>query len=112
MMGLHTDYRGKRDRFATGSLTVGVDIGGTNLRAAVVDADGQILDIEKLPTPSNVYALETALVHAIGCLQRRNEGIAAVGLAVGEKVGTAEGVVVGVEVGVFVIARHSCAVCG
>ena len=25
----------------TGTLTVGVDIGGTNLRAAVVDADGQ-----------------------------------------------------------------------
>ena len=70
------------DRRVTGSLTVGVDIGGTNLRAAVVDADGQILDIEKLPTPSNVYALETALVHAIGCLQRRNEGIGAVGLAV------------------------------
>lgn len=70
------------ERLVTGTLTVGVDIGGTNLRAAVVDADGQILDIEKLPTPSNVYALETALVHAIGCLQRRNEGIVAVGLAV------------------------------
>ncbi|HIW96642.1 MAG TPA: ROK family protein [Candidatus Corynebacterium gallistercoris] len=63
-------------------LTVGVDIGGTNLRAAVVDAHGRIVDVEKLPTPSNVYALEKALAHAVGALQGRNEGIAGVGLAV------------------------------
>lgn len=62
-------------------LTVGIDIGGTNLRAAVVDADGHVLDVEKLPTPSNARALETALERAVRALCDRNPGVVGVGLA-------------------------------
>lgn len=65
-----------------GTLTIGVDIGGTNLRAAVVDAEGQILDSEQLPTPSTVTALETAILNAISALRSRNPEVGAVGLAI------------------------------
>lgn len=63
------------------TLTIGIDIGGTNLRAAVVDADGRVLDTEQLPTPSTVEALETAVARAVGELRTRHT-VAAVGLAV------------------------------
>ncbi|MGO1948719.1 MAG: ROK family protein [Mycobacteriaceae bacterium] len=62
-------------------LTIGIDIGGTNLRAAVVDADGRVLDIEQLPTPSSVGALEKAISNAVSALRSRHE-VVAVGLAV------------------------------
>jgi glucokinase len=62
-------------------LTIGIDIGGTNLRAAVVDGTGSIIDIEQLPTPSSVNALETAISHVVGILRGRHE-VTAVGLAV------------------------------
>lgn len=71
-------------------LTIGVDIGGTNFRAAIVDSSGTILDTEQLPTPSSAIALEDALELAIGELLGRHRAhhgeeaatIAAVGLAV------------------------------
>ena len=68
----------------TEKLTIGVDIGGTNFRASVVDGAGNILDTEQLPTPSSAVALEDALELAIGELRGRREGaeIVAVGLAV------------------------------
>lgn len=62
-------------------LTIGIDIGGTNLRAAVVDRQGRITDIEQLPTPSSVTALETAISHVVGALRSRHR-VDAVGLAV------------------------------
>ncbi|MDN6386868.1 MAG: ROK family protein [Corynebacterium sp.] len=62
-------------------LTIGIDIGGTNLRAAVVDPDGRVLDVEQLPTPSTVESLETAIAHAVGILRSRHS-VGAVGLAV------------------------------
>lgn len=62
-------------------LTIGIDIGGTNLRAAVVDPDGQVLEVEQLPTPSTVDSLETAIAHAVGILRSRHT-VGAVGLAV------------------------------
>ena len=37
-----------------GPLTIGFDIGGTNLRAAVVDANGQILDVASTSTPQTL----------------------------------------------------------
>lgn len=70
-----------RDVSTTERLTIGIDIGGTNLRAAVVDRAGRILDLEQLPTPSSVPALETAISHVVGILRSRHD-IAAVGLAV------------------------------
>ena len=31
--------------------TIGIDVGGTSLRASVVDDHGRILDRERVPTP-------------------------------------------------------------
>ena len=65
----------------TAPLTIGFDIGGTNLRGAVVDDRGQIVDSEQIPTPETAEALEDGIVHIVNLLRRRHE-IAAVGLAV------------------------------
>uniref|UniRef100_UPI00245502C0 ROK family protein n=2 Tax=Nocardia TaxID=1817 RepID=UPI00245502C0 len=62
-------------------LTVGVDVGGTNIRASVVDADGEVLDTVQAPTPRSARALEDALARAVGELRGRHP-VAAVGLAV------------------------------
>ncbi len=74
-----TDILGQMS--ATSSLTIGIDIGGTNLRAAVVSPDGQILDVEQLPTPSSVEALEKGITLVVSALRERHE-VSAVGLAV------------------------------
>jgi glucokinase len=37
--------------------TVGIDLGGTNLRIGVVDADGRILDEHRVPAPHDLGAL-------------------------------------------------------
>ncbi|WP_067655117.1 ROK family glucokinase [Nocardia harenae] len=62
-------------------LTVGVDVGGTNIRASVVDADGEVLDTVAAPTPHSAKALDAALVRTVRELCQRHD-IAAVGLAV------------------------------
>ncbi|MFI1461607.1 ROK family protein [Nocardia carnea] len=62
-------------------LTVGVDIGGTNIRASVVDGTGEVLDTVQCPTPHSAPALEGALGRAVRELGDRHE-IDAVGLAV------------------------------
>lgn len=62
-------------------LTVGIDIGGTNIRASVVDATGEVLDTVQSPTPHSAPALETALDRAVRELGDRHT-IDAVGLAV------------------------------
>lgn len=63
-------------------LTIGMDIGGTNLRAAVIDADGAIVDLEKLPTPSEAPALEDTIVRVVDTLRARHPKVGAVGLAI------------------------------
>ncbi|MFD4406384.1 ROK family protein [Nocardia sp. NPDC058499] len=62
-------------------LTVGVDIGGTNIRASVVDGTGEVLDTVQCPTPHSAPALEGALGRAVRELGDRHD-IDAVGLAV------------------------------
>ncbi|WP_062988763.1 ROK family protein [Nocardia anaemiae] len=62
-------------------LTVGIDVGGTNIRASVVDGDGEVLDTVVAPTPHSARALENALDRAVRELCRRHP-ISAVGLAV------------------------------
>ncbi|NUS43626.1 MAG: ROK family protein [Mycobacteriaceae bacterium] len=62
-------------------LTVGVDIGGTSIRAAVVDRDGQVLDAARAPTPNSERALDDAVVRAVRELAGRHR-VEAVGLAV------------------------------
>ncbi|WP_252438038.1 ROK family protein [Pseudonocardia humida] len=61
-------------------LTVGVDVGGTSVRAGVVDADGTILDTARTPTPRSDGALEAALARVVGELAERYP-VGAVGLA-------------------------------
>ena len=62
-------------------LTIGIDVGGTSIRAAVVDPDGQVLDSAQAPTPQNSRALESGLDRAVRELAARHD-VAAVGLAV------------------------------
>ena len=43
-------------------LTIGFDIGGTNLRAAVIDASGEIIDSSSVPTATTAEQLEDDIV--------------------------------------------------
>ena len=61
-------------------LTVGVDVGGTSVRAGVVDADGTILDSVRTPTPRSEAALEAAVAGVVGRLAALHQ-VRAVGLA-------------------------------
>jgi glucokinase len=62
-------------------LTVGIDVGGTSIRAAVVDGHGQVLEWTRSPTPKSARALDDALVRTITELAD-NHQVEAVGLAV------------------------------
>ncbi|WP_081706263.1 ROK family protein [Nocardia sp. CNY236] len=62
-------------------LTVGIDIGGTTIRAAAIDDGGEVLDTVQAPTPQSARALEDALEVAVRDLGRRHP-VSAVGLAV------------------------------
>jgi glucokinase len=61
--------------------TIGVDIGGTSVRAGVVDRHGNVLDTARAPTPTGEAALEDAIVSAVTGLAVRHR-VTAVGLAV------------------------------
>ena len=61
-------------------LTVGVDIGGTKVLAAVVDSDGQVLAQERRPTEGHdVRRVEDTIVELVGELGARYD-VAAVGI--------------------------------
>jgi len=62
-------------------LTVGIDVGGTSVRAGVVDPQGAVLDTTRAPTPSGGAPLEDAIACAVEELGARHT-ISAVGLAV------------------------------
>jgi glucokinase len=62
------------------TLTVGVDVGGTSVRAGVVDDEGNLLDTARTLTPRSDNALEAALAGVIAELAGRHR-IGAVGLA-------------------------------
>jgi glucokinase len=61
-------------------LTVGVDVGGTRVRAGVVDAQGAILDTARTATPPQEGALESAVAGVVAELAGRHP-VGAVGLA-------------------------------
>lgn len=62
-------------------LTIGIDVGGTSIRAAVVDRAGGIVDSVRAQTPGSASVLEDALHRVVRQLAERNE-VSAVGLAV------------------------------
>ncbi|RZS38923.1 glucokinase [Herbihabitans rhizosphaerae] len=61
--------------------TIGVDVGGTSVRAGVVDSHGTVVDTARAPTPPEEAALEDAITSVVCQLARRHT-VAAVGLAV------------------------------
>lgn len=61
-------------------LTIGVDVGGTSVRAGVVDEFGTVHDTASAATPRSVVALEAALAGVITELTARHR-VDAVGLA-------------------------------
>lgn len=61
--------------------TIGIDIGGTSVRAAVVAADGTVRDSVRAATPRSERALEGCLERVVAELRAEHE-VAAVGLAV------------------------------
>jgi glucokinase len=61
-------------------LTIGVDVGGTSVRAGVVDSDGTVLDVSRAATPNRVSALESAIAGLVDGLAGRHP-VSAVGLA-------------------------------
>ncbi|MFZ2530525.1 MAG: ROK family protein [Rhodococcus sp. (in: high G+C Gram-positive bacteria)] len=66
---------------ASERLTIGIDVGGTSIRAAVVDGSGAIVDSVRAATPASVGALEDTLDSAVRDLADRND-VSAVGLAI------------------------------
>ena len=64
-----------------GELAIGIDIGGTSIRAAVVDELGRVHDTVRAPTPGTEVALQSALDRAVTELTSR-WSVTAVGLAV------------------------------
>lgn len=62
-------------------LTVGVDIGGSSVRAAVVNSSGEVLDTELAATPGDERALQRVVVDLVRRLRERH-AVGAVGLAV------------------------------
>lgn len=61
--------------------TVGIDIGGTSIKAAVVAADGTLIEQVSAPTPRTVAETEDRLVALVQQLMSRHR-VSAVGLAV------------------------------
>jgi glucokinase len=62
-------------------LTIGVDVGGTSIRAGVVDFRGDVLDLTRTGTPAGEQPLEDAIDGVVRELAGRHR-VSAVGLAV------------------------------
>ena len=52
-----------------GARAIGIDLGGTNLRGAVVDADGALLAEARGPAPAGWPALRDAMAALVGELR-------------------------------------------
>ena len=65
---------------ATGAPTIGVDLGGTNLRVAVVDRQGAILEDERQPTPPELDHLIDAIKARVDAFTATHGDAAAVGV--------------------------------
>lgn len=69
------------------TTSVGIDLGGTNLRTAVVDGAGEILVEDRRPAPTGWEALRAAMVDAIGAVRAECPDVAAVGVGAAGMVG-------------------------
>jgi glucokinase len=69
---------------ADGRPVVALDVGGTAMKGAVLDQDGQITDLHRWPTPRTAGpdAVVIATLEAVAELLRQSDGAAAVGLVV------------------------------
>ncbi|HEU0089168.1 MAG TPA: ROK family protein [Pseudonocardiaceae bacterium] len=67
---------------STPGLTIGVDVGGTSVRAGVVDGAGMVQDIRHATTPAGAQALEDVIVGLVSELGAAYHGVRAIGLAV------------------------------
>jgi glucokinase len=63
-------------------LTYGLDIGGTNMRAAAVDADGSVLAERRCPTPDTLEALVDDVARLVEEVRAEHPGGFAVGAGV------------------------------
>ena len=79
------------------NYSIGLDLGGTNLRAAAVDREGRLMDRVSRPTGGGEgrEAILAAMVEAIDTLRQRNgeRGLAGIGIAVPGFISAAEGVI-------------------
>lgn len=66
---------------ASQQLAIGFDIGGTNVRAGVVDAAGQVIDTRTVPTAHNAADLEDSIEKLVLELRKEHK-VSSVGLAV------------------------------
>src|SRR3954447_19419475 len=74
------------------SETIGIDVGGTKILGAVVDADGRVLEEVREPTPAgDGEAMVRAMAAVVAALRERHD-VDAVGVGVAGAV-TADGVV-------------------
>jgi glucokinase len=58
----------------------GVDLGGTNLRVGVVDADATVVQQTRVPTPATLDGIVGAIASAVGELQPLRPGARALGV--------------------------------
>ena len=70
------------DRSAKGRPAIGFDIGGTNLRASVVSAEGKVLCRVQTSSDGSVDAIERGIVQTSERLVERFPDVSAIGLAV------------------------------
>ena len=69
------------------SRTVGIDLGGTNLRTAVVDGTGAILVEDRRPAPMGWEPLRAAMVAAVETVRATYPDVTAIGVGAAGMVG-------------------------
>lgn len=72
--------------------TIGIDIGGTKILGAVVDRDGNVLDVERVPSPASPGGFADAVGGLVRTLRARHPDVVACGVGCAGLV-TNEGVV-------------------
>jgi len=65
-----------------GAPTIGIDMGGTNLRVAVVDRQGGVREDERVETPDEIDAVLDAMTEVVTPMLARTPSIGAVGVGV------------------------------